>query len=76
MGMEDGVLTRDKAALGGSITFFFGLKRRDVKFDPDGYWLWKGVLPRFIEFTEAEWRETYDLKPPRRGTAFEAQVEL
>ena len=74
--MTSGMLTRDKGVLGGSITFFSGLKRRDVKFDPDGYWLWKGVLPRFEEFTLEDWKKNYDLKPPRCGTAFEVEIEL
>ena len=76
MGMEDGIMTRDKAALGSWITFFFGLKRRDVELNPDGYWLWKGVCSRRVEFSSEDWAKTYDLKPPRRGSAFEVEIEL
>ncbi len=73
--MTSGVLCRDKDD-DGEIVFFPGLRRRDVRSVGRGYWEWKKGYIEYTEFSLEDWKKTYDMKPPRRGTAFEVEIEL
>ncbi len=75
--MTAGVLGRDKNEDDGYIAFYKGLRREDVKLTDNGFWVRKkGHTDDYTEFTPEDWKKTYDLKPPRRGTAFEVEIEL
>ncbi len=74
--MTTGVLARDTEDEGSGIVFFIGLKRNQVRRGR-GFWrTTNGVIKtKTRDFTE-DWKKDYDLKPPRRGTAFEVEIEL
>ena len=73
--MTSGVLARDK---NGDIVFFNGQRRKDVELMADGLWTWRKTssIGDLTEFTPEDWKKTYDLKPPRRGSVFEVEIEL
>ena len=74
--MTTGVLARDKDKV-GEIVFCAGGRRKDVRLTSSGFWAWKTDFSKpYTEFSPDEWEKNYDLKPPRKGTAFEVEIEL
>lgn len=77
--MTKGVLARDTDDR-GLVAFFPGLTRNEVCFYPfTGEW----DVPVGGKYREAihdwvpeEWKEQYDMPLPRKGRAFEAEIEL
>lgn len=82
--MVDGFLCRDTKARGGDLIFFYGPKVRRCHIRMvDGYYLWNwNRNSSFLDernyyiFTIDQWKQTYDLEPPRTGASFEASIEL
>lgn len=72
-----GVLCRDGA--GGALIVFFSSQKRDgVYFNSANQMWWSEDIegPVAKEWTPKEWKATYKLTPPRKGQAFECDVEL
>lgn len=71
-----GVLCRDKGGA-GFIGFFAELLRDGAWKGDSGFWWGLGWAARpQYSWTLAEWKATYDLAPPRKGQAFECEVQL
>ncbi len=79
--MVSGILARDKKPLrrndpdgrGGSIVFF----RQWNPYVKEGIWLEQSFnVKEAGEWTVAEWKATYNLKPPAPGRYFEVEIEL
>ncbi len=75
--MTSGVLARDRKNNDSTIVFFARLRRDQVE-QFHGFWTVATAVDNIEarEFTEDEWKYIYDMKPPRRGTAFEVEIEL
>ena len=73
-----GVLCRDKGNFGGVnyVLFAKGVLAKGLSLDAGGLYR-RARLSRWTRIWQAkDWRATYDLAPPRKGQAFECEVQL
>jgi len=77
--MVSGVLARDNRKNGEEcvVVFFPGVKREEIS-SAVGFWDTSNdnACDGLREWTPEEWREEYDLPLPRKGRAFEVEIEL